>query len=136
MKRLRAHEGSGRPFKLVDESFADYTEIAGLELSLADANARTDLKRIDNLTRTRPGCFRRGGTSANPGPRICTKCRRVIHDDIAGTLCPDCGATTYPQGYCPVCEDFLRLPVGALCPKHDVELEDGVPSLDSPHRIG
>jgi hypothetical protein len=66
--------------------------------------------------------------SANPGPRICMNCMRVIHDDFGGTLCPDCGATTYPQGYCPVCEDFVRLPVAKLCPKHDVELEDGIPS--------
>ena len=72
--------------------------------------------------------FSKKRPSANPGPRICLKCMLVINDDIAGSLCPDCGATTYPQGYCPVCEDFIRLPVAELCPKHDVELEDGVPS--------
>jgi hypothetical protein len=77
--------------------------------------------------------FPKKSTSASLGPRICPKCRCVIHDDTAGSLCPDCGATTYPQGYCTVCEDYLRLPVGALCPKHDLELEAGEP--DSIHPI-
>jgi len=71
--------------------------------------------------------FPKKSISASLGPRICPKCRLVINDDTAGSLCPDCGATTYPQGYCPVCEDYIRLPVGALCPKHDVELEAGIP---------
>jgi hypothetical protein len=35
------------------------------------------------------------------------------------------------QGYCPVCEGDWKLPVGALCPKHDLELEPG-PSTRAP----
>jgi hypothetical protein len=31
------------------------------------------------------------------------------------------------QGYCPVCEDYLRLPAGVLCPKHDLPLETQAP---------
>jgi len=76
--------------------------------------------------------FPKKSTSASLGPRICSKCGLVIHDDTARSLCPDCGATTYPQGYCPVCEDYLRLPVGALCPKHDLELEAGEPNSINP----
>jgi hypothetical protein len=77
--------------------------------------------------------FPKKSASASFGRRICPKCRQVIHEDTSGSLCPDCGASTYPQGYCPVCEDYLRLPVGALCPKHDLELEDGEP--DPVHSI-
>jgi hypothetical protein len=76
--------------------------------------------------------FPKKSTTVSLGPRICPKCRQAIRDDTAGSLCPDCGATTYSQGYCPVCEDYLRLPVGALCPKHDLELQSGAPELIDP----
>jgi len=48
-----------------------------------------------------------------------------------GSLCPDCGETFAPQGYCPVCEAFWRLRPEAPCPKHDVLLE-----RESPVPIG
>jgi hypothetical protein len=80
--------------------------------------------------------FHEKSASASLRRLICPKCRGVIHDDIAGCLCPDCGATLFPQGYCPVCEDYLRLPVGALCPKHDLELEAGEPDSTNPIAAG
>jgi hypothetical protein len=36
-----------------------------------------------------------------------------------------------PQGYCTVCERYLPLAVGALCPKHDLELEAGEPDASN-----
>lgn len=69
-------------------------------------------------------------THPKRGPRYCPSCRFVEGDDFEGYLCPECGRTLIPQGYCPVCEDRWRLGVGALCPKHDVVLED-VPARSS-----
>jgi hypothetical protein len=55
--------------------------------------------------------------------RYCPQCRQAEPDALAGSLCPECGGSLIPQGYCPVCEDYWRLKVGELCPKHDVVLE-------------
>jgi hypothetical protein len=74
--------------------------------------------------------------SADSAPRICMKCKQVIQDEFAGSLCPECGVTTYPQGYCPVCENYIKLPVGGLCPKHSVELADGFASVLDPTAAG
>jgi hypothetical protein len=56
------------------------------------------------------------------GPRFCRSCRTAVRADLDRDLCPECGGTVIPQGYCPVCEDHWRLPVGALCPKHEIAL--------------
>jgi len=62
-------------------------------------------------------------TSSIVGPRYCPECEQVEPDDSEGSLCPECGGSLIPQGYCPVCEDHWCLGVGALCPKHEVVLE-------------
>jgi hypothetical protein len=58
-------------------------------------------------------------------PRFCPSCERRAPDGHEHPLCPECGATLVPQGYCPVCEDYWRLAADVLCPKHDVPLEAG-----------
>jgi hypothetical protein len=55
-------------------------------------------------------------------PRYCPACRLQARETQDGALCAACGATLVVQGYCPVCEARWRLPVGASCPKHDIEL--------------
>jgi hypothetical protein len=63
----------------------------------------------------------RPSATKSSAPRFCPDCgqARVSTD---GDLCGRCGATVLVQGYCPICESRLRLPVGATCPKHDVKL--------------
>jgi hypothetical protein len=56
-------------------------------------------------------------------PRFCERCRRSHVEPPVTNACPECGDGLVPQGYCTVCEDFWRLPVGSLCPKHDLKLE-------------
>jgi hypothetical protein len=73
--------------------------------------------------------FLKKRTSAKLKPRICPKCLRTRRNESDGSLCPECGETVIPQGYCPVCERYLPLSVGALCPKHDLELEAGEPDV-------
>jgi hypothetical protein len=51
------------------------------------------------------------------GPRYCPDCRQAEPDIFGRSLCPECGGSLIPQGYCPVCEDHWRLGVRALCPK-------------------
>ncbi len=72
--------------------------------------------------------------TSRPAPRFCARCREPVADDPSLTACPNCGGSLQPQGYCPVCEDYWRLPVGTACPKHDLPLDsEGPPSsrLDS-----
>jgi len=52
--------------------------------------------------------------------------------DHEGPLCQECGERLISQGYCSVCEDYWRLPANALCPKHDIVLEDGPPPASEP----
>lgn len=56
-------------------------------------------------------------------PRHCPRCGWA--ETLADPLCPECGETLVEQGYCAICEDFLSIPPGMLCPKHDVELDEG-----------
>ena len=42
-------------------------------------------------------------------------------------VCASCGDRLVARGYCPVCEEFLFLPSGAPCPKHQIPLEDEAP---------
>ena len=53
--------------------------------------------------------------------RFCPDCGHASDSSDSG-LCDRCGATLVIQGYCPICESRLRLPVDAMCPKHDVTL--------------
>jgi hypothetical protein len=65
------------------------------------------------------------------GPGFCPDCGHKGAEASPGTLCERCGAALVLQGYCPICESRWRLAVGALCPKHDVELladEPGSPT--------
>ncbi|MDR3632611.1 MAG: hypothetical protein P4L84_02175 [Isosphaeraceae bacterium] len=52
----------------------------------------------------------------------CLRCGREGPE--RSRVCPDCGDSLFERGYCPVCEDELLLPVGAACPKHEVELTE------------
>jgi len=61
--------------------------------------------------------------ATRPSPRFCARCRKPVADDRSVTSCPLCGDHLLPQGYCPVCEDYWRLPVGTACPKHDLPLD-------------
>lgn len=61
--------------------------------------------------------------SSQPAPRFCARCRKSVPADPGLTACPVCGDHLLLQGYCPVCEDYWRLPVGMACPKHDLPLD-------------
>ena len=54
-------------------------------------------------------------------PRFCPECGRDA-DSEGRPLCSHCGGTLAIQGYCPICESWVRRRVGEPCPKHDVEL--------------
>jgi hypothetical protein len=71
-------------------------------------------------------------TSPRVDPRYCPICRDETTDELAGPLCAACGETLIAQGYCPICEDYWRLAVGASCPKHEVVLEAAPPSPGEP----
>jgi hypothetical protein len=64
---------------------------------------------------------------AVPGPRFCSGCGKSAPEIPGNTACPSCGDRLIPQGYCPVCERYLRQPVGTACPKHDLPLEASAP---------
>jgi hypothetical protein len=73
-------------------------------------------------------------TTMRPGadpapPRYCPRCRGEARADRS--LCEECGETLRDQGYCPICERFWKLHPGLECPKHDVELIDGPPTLEA-----
>lgn len=58
-------------------------------------------------------------------------CLRCGHEGLKGSrVCPDCGDSLFERGYCGVCEHELLLPVGATCPKHEVELTEPPPLPD------
>lgn len=65
-------------------------------------------------------------SDASARPLYCLRCRFEAADGVR--ICPDCGDSLCERGYCPVCEEELLLPVGALCPKHDIDLIDPPPS--------
>jgi predicted RNA-binding Zn-ribbon protein involved in translation (DUF1610 family) len=65
-------------------------------------------------------------------PRFCPSCNRQPGGDHESRLCPDCGEALIPRGYCPVCERFLTLAIGVLCPKHDIPLEQAPPPPTEP----
>lgn len=74
--------------------------------------------------------------SERPAPSYCPRCGRSNHD-LDTTLCSACGDRLVSKGYCPVCETFLASPVGARCPKHDLELEPQDPtSAPEPIMVG
>src|SRR5690349_104837 len=62
------------------------------------------------------------GDQLTSRPRFCPSCRTGRPE--GGRLCPACGDELIDQGYCPICEEHWMLRVGAICPKHDVDLEE------------
>ena len=60
-------------------------------------------------------------------PYYCPLCGKM---ENRGDLCSDCGETVVACGYCPTCEAFWKEPTAAICPKHDLELEDTPPPLE------
>jgi hypothetical protein len=70
-------------------------------------------------------------SSQRSGPRFCPTCGYEAGEVSDGPLCARCGAALHLQGYCPICESRWRLAVGALCPKHDVELLSDEPGSTS-----
>ena len=67
-------------------------------------------------------------TGVDTGPRYCERCGKAPVGGEDLTACPSCGDRMVVQGYCPVCEDRWRLPVGTACPKHDLLLEAAAPT--------
>jgi len=67
-------------------------------------------------------------------PPFCTSCGRDGPADAA--LCPECGEGLVPKGYCPVCDEYLRVPEGSQCPKHDLVLTAGRPPAKPALRDG
>ncbi len=71
-------------------------------------------------------------------PLMCPRCRRA-YPAGESTLCDQCGERLQEKGYCPVCENYLMLPQGATCPKHDLELiarPGDDPASASPMTVG
>jgi hypothetical protein len=64
-------------------------------------------------------------THSRTGARFCPGCGFAEDKMVEGSLCPECGESLAPRGYCPVCEARLLLRPGELCPKHEIELEQG-----------
>ncbi|MGO9601625.1 MAG: hypothetical protein ACLP7Q_26925 [Isosphaeraceae bacterium] len=62
-------------------------------------------------------------------PLFCPHCRKTHPQRSWFENCRACGLRLLSQGYCPVCEDYWQLPVGAICPKHDLKLEEEGPRL-------
>lgn len=60
---------------------------------------------------------------ARPAPRYCPNCLSSFPAGHEPPACPECGGALLPKGYCPVCEDYWPIPVGELCPKHDLPLD-------------
>ena len=65
--------------------------------------------------------------STGPGPSFCSGCGKLPPQGPGVQACPSCGDRLILQGFCPVCECYLRLPVGSACPKHDLPLEARAP---------
>jgi hypothetical protein len=72
------------------------------------------------------------GSRLELGPSFCPSCGVTAHGDDDRRLCPECGETLIAQGYCPVCEDRWQLAVGVSCPKHEVPLDAGPETPNSP----
>ena len=71
-----------------------------------------------------------GKQSGTPAiPRFCPRCRKAGGD--GQVLCAVCGETMAMSGFCPVCDTFLSLAPGDLCPKHDLELDVNAPPRQS-----
>jgi hypothetical protein len=70
----------------------------------------------------------------SPRRWFCPRCGQVSAE--AGTLCSDCGERVVSQGYCGVCGDYWRLPVGAGCPKHEIVLAEGPGPAEPPFAPG
>jgi hypothetical protein len=75
-------------------------------------------------------------TASTPPPQFCPSCAKKAPGNHETSLCPECGETFQPQGYCPVCEHFWCLAVDVLCPKHDIPLEASPPAPRAPIAAG
>lgn len=69
-------------------------------------------------------------------PRFCPDCGRAAGESGLDLLCAHCGGKLAVQGYCPICESRVRRPIGAPCPKHDVELLEDEPRPEPPPTAG
>ncbi|QEH37368.1 hypothetical protein OJF2_59580 [Aquisphaera giovannonii] len=69
-------------------------------------------------------------------PTFCARCKKSATPSPSGTACPECGDALRPRGYCQVCEDYRLLPVGATCPKHEIELDGEGPPREHPAVAG
>lgn len=61
-------------------------------------------------------------------PSYCPRCGREAPEGSPSALCERCGERLAEQSYCPVCERFWCAPVGVLCPKHEIPLEQALPT--------
>ena len=68
--------------------------------------------------------------STEPEPTFCPRCRAEGRPNHP--LCPECGERVEPRGYCPTCEGFWKLSLGADCPKHDIPLDSAPPPPSFP----
>lgn len=66
-----------------------------------------------------------GGAETDEVPRFCPRC--LARGKAGQILCDECGETMALSGYCTVCDNYLSLAPGALCPKHDLTLDDAPP---------
>jgi len=76
----------------------------------------------------RPHDTREATHPTGPAPRFCPGCGKPAPKTPGTSACPFCGDRLVGQGFCPVCERFLRLPIGTTCPKHDLPLEARAPA--------
>ncbi len=67
-------------------------------------------------------------------PTFCARCGQP--GPLDALLCPECGEGLVPQGFCPVCDRYLRAPEGSYCPKHDLVLTVGQPPEKPALRVG
>ena len=70
--------------------------------------------------------------SVPAGQWFCPGCGLDEFYDLTQPTCPECGDSLHNKGYCPVCERHWALEPGALCPKHDLELETAPDAVEPP----
>ncbi len=107
----------GRVRRLVGGSLGDYAEFVSW---IEDRNRESGYLThpYDPSPRTTWS-----GADLQACPTLLARCRKPVPEDPWLSTCPLCGDHLLPQGYCPICEDYWRLPVGTACPKHDHPLD-------------
>src|SRR4051812_22517038 len=81
----------------------------------------------DEIHMGSPDLVQKHGTAAETQLMFCVGCGKAPGSASVATACPYCGDRLVRQGFCPVCEQHLRQPVGSACPKHDLPLEASAP---------